>query len=250
MQNRDVVSELEHHFHVVLDQQHAEIPGNEHALENLHRAIGLLQREALGRLVEHEQPRLLRDRHGHFEQALVAVREERRADIGKTRKPQMLERLIGGCRGARDHMPPANKPPTLTFACLRGDADILTRGERRKDVAELERARDALECHRMHRQPGNVLAGKDDFAGSGLEHARDQVEHGRLAGAVGADDRADPPRFQAHVDRIDGDQRAEASHQAFAFKQRHRMFRCRRPGARLRGWSDASGCPRCPAEQT
>src|SRR5271166_3326616 len=99
------------------------------------------------------------------------MREERRANIGETGEPQMLECIIGGGGGACEHASPTNEPPTLILACLGGDANILTRGKGRKDMTELEGARDPFLRNRVHRQPGDVLARKDDFASGRLEHA-------------------------------------------------------------------------------
>src|SRR6266545_2225120 len=125
------------------------------------------------------------------------------------------------------HTAAAEKQPAPVVPRLAGDADVLPRGQSGKDVAELEGAGDALLRHLMHRHPGNVLAGKDDFPGVRPEHAGDQVEDGGLAGAVGADDGANLARLDRHVDVVDGDQCPESARQPLAFKQRHRGPPCR-----------------------
>jgi len=79
-------------------------------------------------------------------------------------------------------------------------------------VAELESAGDPLLRHDVHGKPSDLLAGEDDLAGGRFQHTRDQVEHGRFAGAVRTDDGADLAGVETHVDRVDGDERAEAAH--------------------------------------
>ena len=212
MQNGDVVRQLEHHLHVVLDQEHAQVSGAQHRLEDLHRPVGLLQRQPLRRFVEHQQPRLLRDGHGDFQQPLVTVRQRASRRIGEAREPQMLERLVGdgGC--------------APRIARLRGEAHVLARAERGEDMAPLEGARDAFARHAMDRKAGDILAREDHLARVRLQHAGDQVEQRRLAGAVRADDGANLAGLELHVDRVDGDERAEAPCQPLALKQRHGVF--------------------------
>src|SRR5262249_31636725 len=134
-------------------QEHAEISDAEHALENLHGAIGLLERKTLGRLVEHEEPRLLRDRHRHLEQALVAVREHGGGDAGEAGEPHVVEPLVRDGGGAVAHPASADEAPALSVARLRRNADVLARGQRREDVTELESAGDPLLRHDVHGEP-------------------------------------------------------------------------------------------------
>ena len=123
-------------------------PAAEHVLENLHRPAGLLDRQALGRLVQHQQPRLLRDRHGDLEQALVAVRQHGGGRIGEAGEPHALHRLVGDGGRRGQHAAAAEEAPAPAVARLRRDAHVLARGQGGKDVAELEGARDALLRHR------------------------------------------------------------------------------------------------------
>ena len=118
MQHGDVVGELEHHFHVVLDQERAQVPFRQHILEDLYRARGLLDRQALGRLVA-SVAGLLRDRHGDFEQALVAVREHGGGDVRQGGEPQPLDRRVGD--GEEEELstlpPPRNRQRRRSRAC-------------------------------------------------------------------------------------------------------------------------------------
>ena len=234
MQDGDVVGELEHHFHVVLDQQHAQIAFRQHVLEDLHGPAGLLDRQALGRLVQHQQARLLRDRHRDLEQALVAVREHGGGRIGHTGEPHARNRLVGGRGRPAQHAAAAEELPAPAIPRLGRNAHVLAHGQGGKDVAELEGARDSLLRHLMDRHSGDVLAGEDHLPSARLEHAGDQVEDGGLAGAVGPDHGANLAGLHRQVDAIDGHQGAEAADQTPAFKQRHRVppWRRRSSGSR------------------
>src|SRR4029453_5751582 len=60
------------------------------------------------------------------------------------------------------------------------------------------------------RETGDRLLLEGDLAGGRREIARHQVEQGRLAGAVGADDAGDRARLDGEGDVGDGEQAAEA----------------------------------------
>ena len=70
-------------------------------------------------------------------------------------------------------------------------------------LGDLEGAAEAQAPDAARRQAGNVLVGEPDTAAVGRELAADHVEDGGLAGAVGADDRQQPPGVEAkrHVAR-------------------------------------------------
>src|SRR5688572_3528622 len=73
MQHRDARDDIEHHVHVVLDEEDRE-RGIE-ALEELGHLARLAGGQAGRRLVEQEQPRIARQAEHHFDLALLAVRE-------------------------------------------------------------------------------------------------------------------------------------------------------------------------------
>jgi hypothetical protein len=63
VEDRYLVSEPEHHLHVVLDQKNRHPRGLQEARQRVDRLGGLFDREPLRRLVEQKHARLLR--HGH-----------------------------------------------------------------------------------------------------------------------------------------------------------------------------------------
>jgi hypothetical protein len=119
----------------------------------------------------------------------------------------------------------------------RGDPDVLARGERREQMGELEGARHALLDDAMDGEAGDALAGEDDVAIGRRQHAGDEIKERRLAGAVRSDHRTHLARLDRHVDRVDGDEAAEAAGEAAAFKKRHGPPPGRRrAGARVCTW--------------
>ena len=52
-------------------------------------------------------------------------------------------------------------------------------------------------------QSGDIAAAKEDSARVGPQHARDEVEEGRLTGAVRTDDRVEATSGQGEVEMID-----------------------------------------------
>ena len=68
---------------------------------------------------------------------------------------------------------------------------------------------------------GDVFAAQADAARVGLERSGQLADQRRLAGAVRADDGMDFARVDVEVERIGGDQSAEALGQAAHLEQRH-----------------------------
>ena len=86
----------------------------------------------------------------------------------------------------------------LVALVIGADQQVLLHAHKGKEVAALRRVADAQPDDSRRRQAGDVPAIESDLAAAPGE-AHDGIEQGRLAGAVGADDRDDPPRF--HLER-------------------------------------------------
>ena len=69
---------------------------------------------------------------------------------------------------------------------------------------------DAVRGQLLGRPARDALAAQKDFAAVRRQHARDQVEHRRLAGAVGSHDRHDLARRNLEAHAVDRDQPTEA----------------------------------------
>src|SRR5690606_10450501 len=84
-----------------------------------------------------------------------------------------------------------------------GAAHVLEHGQPREDVGDLEAAREphAVDLERL--QAADLPAVQVDAAAGEREAPRDQVEQGRLSGAVGADDGVAFARRNGQVDAPD-----------------------------------------------
>src|SRR3546814_5164846 len=84
---------------------------------------------------------------------------------------------------------------------------------------ELKRAAELPAEDLMRRQAGDVLVVQEDAPGIRLKEAGDNIEQGRLASAVGADQAGD--RAFPHLDRavVDGAQATEILYQTLHLKQ-------------------------------
>jgi hypothetical protein len=95
------------------------------------------------------------------------------------------------------------------------EANVFIDGEVPEDVRDLKRARDAEPRALVRRQVRNVALAIEDAAFARRQQSREQVEEGRLPGAVGTDDR--PHAAGRDLDRhvVDGGETGEAARQAF-----------------------------------
>src|SRR5581483_5248703 len=101
----DVVGDLEHDLHVMLDDD--DVDRACQLLDLLHGAVGLRRRHAAGRLVEQQEPRLRNERHADLEQGHVAIGERPGGARGERRQPDLREGALDAfcgiavaCRGA------------------------------------------------------------------------------------------------------------------------------------------------------
>ena len=89
------------------------------------------------------------------------------------------------------------------------EQEVLEHGGVLEQLDVLERPRDAAPGHLVRRHPRDVLPVEDQAARAWIVDPRDQIEDGRLAGAVGADDREDLARLDLEAHAVDGPQAAE-----------------------------------------
>src|SRR5690606_37340508 len=101
-----------------------------------------------------------------------------------------------------------------------GHQQVFHRGHVLEQAHVLKGAHHALAGDAMAGQALDRLAVQADFPGGGPVEAVQAVEHGGLAGAVGADHRHDLPFPHGEVHLVDGQQSAEAHAQAPDFQQR------------------------------
>src|SRR4029077_7329147 len=103
---------------------------------------------------------------------------------------------------APERVPVAERPQ-------HGAAHVLPHRHPRKDVGDLEAARQAAPVDLIRRQPGHALAVELDRAGGRSKPADDQVEQRGFPGAVRADDRVPLARRHGETDAANDPGRAE-----------------------------------------
>src|SRR5262245_46116557 len=86
----DVVGDLEHHLHVVLDDD--DVDRAREFADLVDRALGFGRAHAAGRLVEQEQVRLGDQRHADLQECHVAVRQRARLAARQRGEADLLER--------------------------------------------------------------------------------------------------------------------------------------------------------------
>src|SRR5207245_9033130 len=109
-----------------------------------------------------------------------------------------------------------------------GEHDALERGLRLADRGELERPHQATSGDLVRPEAGDVLAVEDDRAPGRSQDPGQQVETGRLAGAVGADQADDLALVDGEVDAVDGGQATEEPGEITGLEERHEV---RPPGS-------------------
>ena len=83
---------------------------------------------------------------------------------------------------------------------LQRDAHVLEHGQMRKHRGDLERAHESHARDRRRPRAGDLAAVEEDLAARRRQEMRQQVEAGRLAGAVGPDQRVDRAAADSQVD--------------------------------------------------
>src|SRR5450759_2045145 len=132
-------------------------------------------REAERDFVEQHEVRVRHQRPADGERLLFPSREACRLALRQRfeERKELVDRL---------------EVPVALATAVRADVQVLLDGEAGKDPPPLGDHRDAhahplVGAHLVHRFPL-----EQDPSGTGTQHAGDRLEHGRLAGAVGADD--------------------------------------------------------------
>src|SRR5207244_8884283 len=125
---------------------------------------------------------------------------------------EQLERpsVEGGEAALR--LPEVEGSPELA---LQGDADVLQHRHAGKDRGDLEAADHSAARDVRRALFGDVLAVVEDAAPGGGEEARQEVEDGGLARAVGPDERVDGAALDAQIHAVHGDETVEFLGQLF-----------------------------------
>ena len=200
--------DVEHHVHVVLDQQDREFRIELH--QELGHLGGFARRQAGGRLVKQQDLRIAGEAEHDFELALLAVRQVADFGVLAVEEVRLFEQMMGL---VVDVLVRRQEAPHHEFRrpqALDRQQHVVEHGEFRKQAGDLERARHAERGAPVARPVGDILAEQQDLPGRHRIDAGDQIEQRGLAGAVRADDGLAVARHDAQRDVARGLQAAEA----------------------------------------
>ena len=176
-------------------------------------------------LVEEHDRRAGHQGAGDLEELPLAARE--RAGIvarlgGEAEGREQANRGFARCRLRRPR-PSGRKDQrgeVLARLVARGEQHVVHDRHAGQHAGELEGANQPEIGDAVRRHAGNVAAGEPDGAGIRPAKAAEEVEHGRLAGAVRADQRGDRAALDVEARAGDGEQAVEGLHRATDFKDR------------------------------
>jgi hypothetical protein len=149
MQHGDPVRETEHHLHVMFHQQHGQVTIRQQGGERIDGLRRFLHRQALRRLIQQQQARLLRQAHRNFQQALVAMRQQSGRTVRDIGQAEPFQCCIAAPIGRGEDGFATIGLPAPCSAGLRGKAGIFPCCHLREQRGELESARDAALADRV-----------------------------------------------------------------------------------------------------
>ena len=211
VQHADPIGEVEHHVHVVLDEEDRQPALARDPPDDVDGRRGVFRRQALRRLVEQQKGGLLRHRHRDLEQTLIAVRQRGRRLVRPVEQAQLAEARTRSLLARLHHRAPAHEAKVPRGLELDRDAHVLQHGELGEDARDLKRPRDPAAAARGRGERGDVGALEDHAPRRRREQAGDQVEERGLARAVRPDERAELAGVHDQADVAHRPQRAEGA---------------------------------------
>ena len=215
IEHDDVVGNIHHHAHVVLDQHHGDAALLVHVEHVARHVFFLVLVHAAHGLVEQQDLGLQRQRAAELHALAQAVGQRRRRLLAQVLQLQELDDLLAR-RAVADLLALRQAPVqhaaqhARAHAHVAAEHEVVEHGQAAEQRDVLERARDAQRRNRARALAGDVAAFQGDAPAVGPVEAGDHVEQRGLAGAVGADDREDAALGDVDRHAIDRDDAAEA----------------------------------------
>jgi hypothetical protein len=231
----DVVADLDHQRHVVLDHHHGEVELPAELQQRGPEGVGLLRPHARRRLVEEEQVGVGGQHGPELDPFEDAVGEPGHPGVEQLGQPEDVGQRLGpppepplGDERARQ----AHHPGQRGVAGLEvlGGEEVLPHGGTLHQPHVLEGAAHPQRRALVDLEPGDVAALEPHAALVGPVEAGDDVEGRRLAGAVGADDADDLPLAGPEADVAGRLHATETDRAALHLKHGHRSPSLRRHG--------------------
>src|SRR5438874_130715 len=209
-----VANAAHHDLHVVFDQEDGDALLS-HLFDESHQVALLLRIGARGRLVEQDQAGIARQGSGDLEPPLVPVRQVARIVVSLLPDANELEELVGPLRyplllPSRFRCLENGVPKFRAHTRVLADPHVVERRHVGEQPDLLKGAADAEPGDPVGLERGDVSIPDLDRTRGRLVHPGNGVEHGRLPGAVGANQREDLAFGYGETDIVDGRQAAEA----------------------------------------
>src|SRR5262249_43284546 len=140
---------------------------------------------------------------------------------------QEIDHLLRGLPVLYLHLPHVRKEEQLAeearpLVRMARQQQVFQQGGVLEQLDVLEGACDAQRGDSVRRHVGDVAILENEAAGSWLVDAADQVEDGRLAGAIGADDGEYFALAHSEADVVDGADAPKVDNEFLCLKKRHR----------------------------
>ncbi len=200
VEHRDAVADAEDQRNVMLDQQNGGVAPLGDPPDDRPDLGALMGVQTGGRLVEEQHVRIGEQRPGHADEPRPAMRKLSGLAVQQIRQPELLDDLFHGDR--RTLPPRTDHVGEVVPQCLgvRGGEQILPDAHVREQLDRLEGPGQPGPCPPYRRPSGDGLPVEQHLARRRLGEAGDDVQQGRLARAIGADQPQHLARLNAQVD--------------------------------------------------
>jgi len=191
----DPVADRHHHVHVVLDHAHGRVPRPQ-VLDMLQQLLAEHRCDTRHRLVQQDHAWLRHQRAAKLEELPLAARQCARVVVGEVVEANEGEHLMRSrlnvalsprdpCRRKQRHA------EALAWLVLGAEHHVFEDAHARQHSRRLECPDEPGACDGVSARAGDVAPLEPHCSAIRANESRDQVEYGRLAGAVGPDQRRD-----------------------------------------------------------
>ncbi len=226
----NAVGEIGHHLHVVLDPDHGGAELVLDAQDEARQVLPFVAVEPGGRLVEHEQRGLERQRAREADDLLDAERKSRDGRVPIALELDEFDDALDRLAVTDLLAPDAGKEQHLgqrigADAGVAAGQEVVEHRHLREQLAVLEGAREAEPRDLVRLAAGNVRAAEVDFSLAPIDAAH-AVEHAGLAGAVRPDQREQLAGVDRERHAVEHREAAETKRQAVDLELSHTTSGC------------------------
>jgi hypothetical protein len=229
----DPVGDLVDETHQMLDDEKGDAGACE-VLEPRPDPFELGRVQARGELVDEQEARAGGERAREVEHLLLRAVELARLAVGHALELERAQQVHD-----------VDAPLRMAAVGAR-HLDVLAHGQGEERLRHLEGAVDAEMDEAVRREPAHALPGEADLAAIRRVKAGDDVDAGRLARAVGADEAQDLARLQVEAQAVQGAERAEALDEPRDLEDRRGLRGHRRPAGGTARRGRSAGTARGP----